>query len=80
MGPIKVLDVLYGHQKKIRDSGVEYFAHKIGFTVKSLTALLTENGFPVVGISLGRLDIGAMAFRQSPSAELMAELGVRIDV
>ena len=79
MGPITVQDVLYGHQKKIQHSGQGYFAHKIGFTATSLQSVLQDCGFPVVAISFGKLDIGAIAFRQPPSNKLMAQLAVRVE-
>lgn len=44
-GPIMVRDVLYGFGKQIERSGVDFYAHKTGFTQKSLTAALFKAGF-----------------------------------
>lgn len=44
-GPIMVLDVLYGYGVEIEQSGKDFFAHKTGFTQKSLTAALIKSGF-----------------------------------
>ena len=35
-GPITVLDVIYGYAAEIESSGQDFFAHKTGFTEKSL--------------------------------------------
>ena len=67
MGPIHVYDVLYGHQEKIEYSGEEYFAHKIGFTPGSLHQILLDAGFPIVAISVARLNLSAIAFMRQPT-------------
>ena len=67
MGPIHVYDVLYGHQEKIEYSGEEYFAHKIGFTPGSLRQILLDAGFPIVAISVARLNLSAIAFMRLPT-------------
>jgi len=36
IGPIRVLDVIYGYSNQIEQSKVDFFAHKTGFTIKSL--------------------------------------------
>jgi len=71
MGPIRVCDVLYGHQGKIETSGEEYFAHKMGYTPNSLQQLLIQAGFAVVALSVGTLNFAAIAFLQQPSTEEM---------
>lgn len=44
-GSILVRDVFYGFGKKIEQSGCDFFAHKTGFTQKSLGAVLKSAGF-----------------------------------
>ena len=44
-GPITVRDVIYGYGAEIESSGNDFFAHKTGFTEKSLLAALQRAGF-----------------------------------
>ena len=44
MGPITPRDVLFGHQRSIRAGG-RYMAHRNGFDLQSLNALLSKGGF-----------------------------------
>ncbi len=46
-GPITPRDVLFGHQRSIR-SGGQHMAHKNGFDLQSLNALLSRGGFKKV--------------------------------
>ncbi len=43
-GPIMVLDVLYGFGVEIEQSGQEFFAHRTGFSQKSLLNALYKSG------------------------------------
>lgn len=45
IGPIAVKDSMYGYGIEIVRSGNEFFAHKTGFTEKSLRAVLHRSGF-----------------------------------
>lgn len=47
-GPIMVRDVIYGLGKKIEASGVDYFAHRTGFSQKTLKNALLDAGFHYV--------------------------------
>lgn len=67
-GPITVRDVIYGYGIEIERSGNDFFAHKTGFTQKSLHAFLTASGFPWVFTGLGNLEVMAIAFMNRPSA------------
>ena len=67
MGPITVRDVLYGHGGEIERSGTDFYAHKTGFTRKSLLRFAQEAGFPVVFIAGGNLEVIALAFKAPPS-------------
>ena len=73
LGPIKVHDVIYGLGVEIAQSGLDFYAHKTGFTEKSLRAAVTGAGFPVCGIASGMADgfyeLTAYAFREPPTDE-----------
>ena len=75
-GPITVHDVMYGWGKQIASSGVDFYAHKTGFTPSSLRAVLLEAGFAEVRINPPAKDfaIAALAFKQVPSASQRALL------
>lgn len=68
-GPIMVLDVIYGYTTQIERSGVEFYAHKTGFTQKSLVAALNRAGFVKIytGVDKGSLEIHAWAFKNQPT-------------
>lgn len=76
MGPISVLDVIYGHARQIETSGCEFFAHKTGFTRKSLVAALLRGGFSHVYVTAYSLELGAYAFKQAPSEATLRVLGL----
>ena len=78
MGPIKVHDVIYGHGGVIERSGNDFFAHKMGFTPKSLMEILRAAGFYKVGIMLvpNIFEIRAYAFKAEPSEYTMSLLGL----
>jgi hypothetical protein len=75
-GPITVLDVLYGYSIEIERSGNEFFAHKTGFTNKSLSAALRRAGFSKRYSAVGDLVISAVAFKDQPDPELLALFGI----
>jgi SAM-dependent methyltransferase len=74
LGPIKVLDVLYGHGEQIERSGQDFFAHKTGFTNKSLLAALHAAGFSKVFSRTGMMEVDALAFKGAPDAAMRALL------
>ena len=76
VGPITAIDVIYGYQKEIQESGNDYFAHKNGFTQKSLKKLLEESGFQAVYVCKGPLEVWAYAFQSIPSKEYRNLLGL----
>lgn len=78
-GPITVRDVLYGFGRKIASSGNDFFAHKTGFSPKSLARALTECGFTHCRIASGRLEIRAVAFTRPPTRTVLDLLGIRPD-
>jgi ubiquinone/menaquinone biosynthesis C-methylase UbiE len=65
-GPIRVVDVLYGYSVEIERSGQDFFAHKTGFTQKSLISALTQAGFKKIYSASANLEVVAWAFKQSP--------------
>lgn len=78
-GPVRVRDFIYGFQPEIEQSGQEFFAHRNGFTEKSLATLFTDVGFS--GIVTGKrppFDLFALVFKQMPTAERLAQLGVKV--
>lgn len=70
LGPILVSDVLYGFGKQIEESGVEFFAHKTGFTHKSLVKHLMQAGFAQIHSSEGGYSVTAVAFKKGMSPDL----------
>jgi len=66
LGPITIRDVIYGYGLEIEQSGKDFYAHKTGFTQKSLYLILQTAGFPWVYISLGPLEFTAFAFKNEP--------------
>ena len=68
MGPITPRDVLFGHQRSIRAGG-EYMAHKNGYDLTSLNALLSRGGFrKVYGERIG-FELWFIALNEEVSTE-----------
>ena len=74
--PIAILDVLYGWRRQIEQSGVDFFAHKTGFSPKLLNKTLYQAGFARVYISSGNLEVRAMAFLGVPDAATRQKFGL----
>lgn len=64
-GPVMVHDVIYGHSPTIERSGVDFFAHRTGFTRKSLSAAVARAGFGDQFCSQGSLELNLIAFKGS---------------
>ena len=75
-GPITVNDVIYGFGRQIAQSGNDFYAHKNGFTQESLTRALGVAGFGMVFTALGAYEIRAIAFKQAPTQQQKALLGL----
>ena len=75
-GPITVRDVIYGYGVEIERSGNDFFAHKTGFTLKSLDAMLRSCGFPMVYIGTLTLEVMALAFKERPDEETRTRLNL----
>lgn len=67
-GPITVRDVIYGWGVEIERSGSDYYAHKTGFTEKSLRLAL-QGAFPRVYTARNEpaYELMALAFKNLPS-------------
>ncbi len=65
-GPIMVLDVLYGYSVEIERSGQDFYAHKTGFTKKSLLNALLQVGFSKAYSGIAKLEVVAFAFKGEP--------------
>jgi hypothetical protein len=70
-GPISVQDVIYGLGTEIEQSGRDFYAHKAGFTPKSLGRTLTDAGFGGVFLFVAPeiFETRALAFKRPPTAE-----------
>lgn len=75
-GPIAIQDVMYGWGKEIESSGHDFFAHKTGFTEKSLIATLIDANFYQVYSGTGHFEIAAYAFKDEPSPSELAAIGL----
>ena len=75
-GPITVRDVFYGYGPEIERSGNDFFAHKTGFTQKSLVRMLETCGFPFVFSMTGGFEVVALAFKQKPDEYVRGMFGL----
>jgi len=75
-GPISVLDVIYGYARQIEASGVDFYAHKTGFSNRSLVRVLQQAGFRRTFSALGNLEISTLAFQHEPDAATRALFGL----
>lgn len=77
-GPITAHDMLYGWSVELAQSGRDFYAHKTGFTPRSLYRRLREAGFAdvVLGGVPATLELAAFAFKQAPRADQLAMLGL----
>lgn len=80
IGPITVLDVLYGYGVEIERSGHDFFAHKTGFTQKSLQKAMLLAGFALVYTGVGNFEVNAWAFKGSPDPAARALFNLPVHV
>jgi SAM-dependent methyltransferase len=78
-GPITVADVMYGYGVEIERSRNDFYAHKTGFTRKSLLNALDEAGFSRTYAALGDFEISALAFKGAPDKAARALFGLPDD-
>jgi SAM-dependent methyltransferase len=78
-GPIRVLDVIYGYGRQIEASGVDFYAHRTGFTRKSIAEALRQANFPYWAFFKGRnREILVRAFKQSPTPEHIKSMNLNM--
>jgi hypothetical protein len=71
VGPITIRDVIYGYGPEIEKSGRDFYAHKTGFTPRSLGRALEQAGFRHTVIRSGQyFEVHAFA---SASKDRLAE-------
>lgn len=73
--PISFHDVLYGWNEPMGEGNV-YYAHRCGFTKKSLGAALREAGFKSVHIASDGMSLHAYAFKGKPTEAARKSLGL----
>ncbi len=71
IGPITVQDVIYGHGREIEASGRDFYAHKAGFTPRTLGATLEAAGFGPTFLfaTPDNFEARALAFKSFPTIE-----------
>jgi hypothetical protein len=74
-GPITFHDVLYGWNAMMEDGNL-FYAHRCGFTEKSLGRVLREAGFASVRIARAGFNLVAFAFKTRPNTATLRSLGV----
>ena len=75
-GPIAPIDVIYGLGRQIETSGVDFFAHKTGFSAQSLTRAVEAAGFSPNFAKVGGLEINLIAFKGAPDPECLRIFGI----
>jgi SAM-dependent methyltransferase len=75
-GPITVLDVIYGYGIEIERSGRDFYAHKTGFSNRSLARALQAAGFSRSFSGRGNLEINVLAIKGDPAASTRALFGL----
>jgi hypothetical protein len=77
-GPITIRDVIYGWAEQIEKSGVDFYAHKTGFTSTSLKAVLRKAGFATVLVAERNeaFELCALAFKGTPTVAQRTLLGL----
>jgi hypothetical protein len=67
-GYLSVCDVVYGWGAKIEQSGCDFFAHKTGFSQKTLVSALKLAGFSsIFTIPANGFELHAVAFKTRPT-------------
>jgi SAM-dependent methyltransferase len=76
-GPISARDMFYGFAAEIERSGLDFYAHKTGFTAKSLARQILAAGFPLAIVGAGRSwELLGFGFRSEPDDALKDMLGI----
>ncbi|MFZ4805463.1 MAG: class I SAM-dependent methyltransferase [Synechococcus lacustris] len=72
MGPITPLDVLFGHGGMIAQSGQDFYAHRTGFSSRTLANVVEASGFSPMFCQQGNLELNLITFNGNPDPELAA--------
>jgi predicted SAM-dependent methyltransferase len=80
VGAILVRDVIYGYGREIQDSGNDFYAHKTGFTNRSLQGVLLAAGFSTVFVGAGNLEVTAVAVKGTPTPYVLGLFDLQLDV
>ena len=75
-GPIAPIDVIYGLGRQIETSGVDFFAHKTGFSDQSLTRAVERAGFSPNFCRVADLEIYLIAFKGAPDPDNLRLFGI----
>ncbi len=76
VGPIAPLDVIYGFGRQLETSGNDFFAHKTGFSVQSLSRAVEKAGFSPNYAKVANLEINLIAFKGKPDPEHLSLFGI----
>jgi SAM-dependent methyltransferase len=71
-GPIRPLDMLYGHSRAI-ERGQYYMAHRTGFTAERLSNLLLSAGFSTVSTRSENFEVCALALMPNADASAIQQ-------
>jgi len=74
--PILVRDVFYGWGFRMGMDSHDYFAHKTGFTEKTLVTILKQNGFKYVFMQRTAYNLVAVGFMRKPQKWALDLLGL----
>ena len=75
-GPIAPIDVIYGFGRQIETSGVDFFAHKTGFSSQSLARAVERVGFAPNFSRVADLEIILIAFKGTPDPDSLRLFGI----
>jgi len=72
IGSVRPLDVLYGHAATIELTGDDFYAHRTGFSRRSLAGLVAAAGFGPMFVRQDTLEMNVVAFAGERDPELAA--------
>ena len=76
-GPILVRDVIFGYHVEIEQTGQDFYAHKTGFTVKSLSKIFSQLPFERAIVATPvEFNIVALAFCSRPTPQQLQLLAI----
>ena len=70
--------MLFGYGVEVERSGCDFFAHKTGFTQKSLVAMLRRVGFAFIYSGCGNLEVVAYGFKSRPTEFTVSLLNLHL--